>query len=91
MYYYMITVYIDEQTKEKNYRPFINPYSYLKQAQNAVDWQKQGGFEEENIICKRVDSLNFKRIDTEEVITIDGDNRQPYTVEAWEEFINREY
>lgn len=88
--YYMITVYTDEKTGKKDYRPFINPYESIKRAKNAVRWQKIGGFENQ-IICTRINETQFKDVYTKFVITIDKDNRQPYTVEAWQKFINRKY
>lgn len=90
MNYYMITVYTDENTKEINYRPFINPYETLKDAQNAVNWQKIGGFENQ-IIAKRIDKTKFKNLENKEIIQIDENNRQPYTVDAWQKFLNRQY
>lgn len=91
MYYYMISVYTDKKTKQKNYRPFINPYNSIKKAKKAVQWQQMGGFDNEQIICKRLDSVKFQNINTKEVLTINKDDRTPYTVEAWNNFINRKY
>lgn len=90
MSYYMITFYIDEKTQKKDYRPFINPYESIKKAQSAVNWQKVGGFENQ-IIATRINESEFKNIHTKEVIKVDLNNRNPYTLEAWNEFKNRKY
>lgn len=86
----MLSVYTDKSKNTKDYRPFINSYNSLEDVKKAVQRQSEVGFNN-NIIAERLGSATFKNIATKEVIKIDESNRTPYTVEAWNNFLNRDY
>ena len=90
MNYYMLSASSKEH-KEKTPSIFITKYEDVKSVKSCIQHMKNGGFEDDYRVVKRVSKTGFICVDTKQVFQINPFDKLAYTVKAWEEFLQRNY
>ena len=84
MKYYMMSV----NDNDNGNTLYLGVKETIKDAKSSIQWMRQGGFEDDYRVVKRISKLEFQDVETKEIFKIDENDPKGYTKKAWSELIN---